>query len=317
MRQQGPEARRIRLIALCWMPALALAAAGARAAGEPWSAPVNDATGKPLPVTLPATTTGFRPGEPVQGVPSMTPADRPMTLPRPAPAGIAADAPPSAMPSVSAPATASPRPSGPTGVPRGVTALPQIPPGDVLVVTARAPAPAAALPRRDLDRLNASIQRRLTPRGRTTISYRTDAITVRDTPAGEHAVEAYLAAIDRHPGAYGYRVRYRAVAMPLARAAAPSKPKPPYTLKPGEPLSRALAGYVAQHGWTLVWAVKTDYRLAAPLPIPAADHLIAGVSYVVRAYQAQGGLLGDTPVFRTPNHVVVIEPMTASMEHSQ
>lgn len=92
----------------------------------------------------------------------------------------------------------------------------------------------------------------------------------------------------------------------LATASAPAAPRG-YVLQRGETLSHALEGYVASLGWTLRWNIHDDYVLDAPFPIPPGDDVIHGVTYVVRAYQSQGGLLSATPMFAMPNHVVVIE----------
>lgn len=90
---------------------------------------------------------------------------------------------------------------------------------------------------------------------------------------------------------------------------APRAPAPAgdYVLPRGVPLSHALESYVSSLGWTLRWNIHDDYVLDAPFPIPQGDDVIKGVTYVVRAYQSQGGLLGATPMFAMPNHVVVIQ----------
>lgn len=316
MTEQGPKARRIGMLALSVATALALAPAGAWAARVPWSTPVNDATGKPMPIALPATTAGFIPAAPTAAAPAPATVANPVPVAPVAPSRVALAAnPPSALPVGQPGVAVAAATSGRTGVPVGVTGLPEIPAGDVLVITARAPARGRALSRRDLTTLRDHIQRLLSPAGTATVSYAQHAITVRDTPARERDVEHYLARINRHPADYGYRLRYRVLAP--AMASAPAKPKPPYTLKAGQTLSHALAQYVAAHGWTLVWNVRNDYVLSQPFPIPRRDGVIAGVSYVMKAYQAQGGLLGDAPVFAMPNHVVVIKPMTVSLEQSR
>lgn len=87
----------------------------------------------------------------------------------------------------------------------------------------------------------------------------------------------------------------------------------PYTIPAGTLLSQGLAKYVQRYGWSIRWLVSDDYRLDAPLPIPAGS-VDAGVTYVVHTYQSQGGLLGDVPRFAKPNKVVVIQPVTADKE---
>ncbi len=318
MCEQGHKARLIGMLALSVTTALALVPVGAQAAGDAWSAPVNDATGKPVPIVLPATSAGFVHAGPGPNVQALTPGVRQIpSAPVPSRSAVLGKTAPSALPGVMATAAAvTGGRSGQTGVPVGVTALPQIPAGDVLVITARAPAPQAApLTRRDLDALNAHVKDMLTPAGHTVVSYASHSITVSDTPAGERGVEGYLARINSRPALYGYQVSYHVQAPPPEVTSA--KPKPPYLLQPGETLSHALSQYVALHGWKLVWGIKNDYVLSDPFPIPGKDDLISGVSYVVKAYQAQGGLLGDVPVFAMPNHVVVIKPMTVSMEQAR
>ena len=75
-------------------------------------------------------------------------------------------------------------------------------------------------------------------------------------------------------------------------------------------LSKGLAEYVKKFGWSMRWNIKTDYLVDTQLPIPAGS-VIHGVTYVVRAYQSWGGLLGDVPRFAKPNKVVVMQPVTA------
>lgn len=87
----------------------------------------------------------------------------------------------------------------------------------------------------------------------------------------------------------------------------------PYTLKAGMLLSRALGEYTKKNGWDLKWNVQPDFVLEAPFPIPSGDDVIAGVSYVIRTYKAQGALLGATLVFAKPNHVVALLPTSAAM----
>lgn len=102
-----------------------------------------------------------------------------------------------------------------------------------------------------------------------------------------------------------------------AAAHAPAYPKvdptpATYTLPAHMLLSKALARYVTHEGWALKWNIPDDYMLDAPFPIPGSDDVIAGVSYVVKAYKLQGGMLGEAPCFAKPNHVVVMVPSTAA-----
>lgn len=83
----------------------------------------------------------------------------------------------------------------------------------------------------------------------------------------------------------------------------------PATLKKGQRLSEALEGYIVERGWSMRWLIDEDYVLDADVPVPAMD-VIDGVTWVVEAYQAQGGLRGAAPRFARGNKVVVIEPMT-------
>jgi hypothetical protein len=80
-----------------------------------------------------------------------------------------------------------------------------------------------------------------------------------------------------------------------------------YVIPAGTMLSAGLSKYVQALGWTMKWNITDDYMLDEPLPIPAGS-VIDGVSFVVRTYQSQGGLMGDIPLFAKPNHVVVIQP---------
>ena len=80
------------------------------------------------------------------------------------------------------------------------------------------------------------------------------------------------------------------------------------SLPAGGTLSEALTSYAERKGWTLRWQLDDDYMLDVDIPIPPMD-LIDGVTYVVRAYQAQGGLNGVVPRFARSNKVVVIEKM--------
>lgn len=81
-----------------------------------------------------------------------------------------------------------------------------------------------------------------------------------------------------------------------------------HVLKAGKSLSEALDEYVTERGWSIRWMLEEDYLLDADVPVPPLD-VIDGVTWVVTAYQQQGGLRGVTPRFATPNKVVVIEAM--------
>jgi hypothetical protein len=81
-----------------------------------------------------------------------------------------------------------------------------------------------------------------------------------------------------------------------------------HVLPAGKSLSEALEEYVADRGWTIRWMLEEDYILDVDVPVPPLD-VIDGVTWVVTAYQQQGGLRGVTPRFATPNKVVVIEAM--------
>lgn len=79
-------------------------------------------------------------------------------------------------------------------------------------------------------------------------------------------------------------------------------------LPAGTRLSVALDRFVRERGWDLRWQIDEDYVLDANLPIPTAD-LIESVTWVVHAYQSQGGMYGVVPRFARSNRVVVIEKM--------
>lgn len=89
-----------------------------------------------------------------------------------------------------------------------------------------------------------------------------------------------------------------------ASAAAPAA----YTLKSGDRLSDALRGFARSQGWELRWNLEEDYVIDVDIAIPQVD-VISGVTWVVQAYQAQGGLRGVTPRFARGNRVAVIEQM--------
>lgn len=111
------------------------------------------------------------------------------------------------------------------------------------------------------------------------------------------------------------------VAAPFARGLAPhvvpklhAAPTPPfgstpYTIKTGTMLSAGLTQYVDGFGWSIRWKLAADYRLDAPFPIPAGS-LAHGLKYVFKAYQAQGGLLGDGFILNEPNKVAVIHKLS-------
>lgn len=88
-----------------------------------------------------------------------------------------------------------------------------------------------------------------------------------------------------------------------------------FLIPTGTRLSDGLANYAKTFGWRLRWQLAKDYVLDAPLPIPALS-LKDGLEYVLRAYQARGGLRGATFVLAEPNHIAVARPITA-LEHDQ
>ena len=91
-------------------------------------------------------------------------------------------------------------------------------------------------------------------------------------------------------------------------APAPSPMHTAEVLRAGTTLAEALADYAQRKGWTLKWQLDDDYMLDVDLPIPPMD-VIDGMTYVVRAYQAQGGLQGVVPRFARAINVVVVEKM--------
>lgn len=93
-----------------------------------------------------------------------------------------------------------------------------------------------------------------------------------------------------------------------AGTAAPAMQARSYTLQSGARLSEALRGYARSHGWELRWNLTEDYVIDVDIAVPPMD-VIAGVTWVVQAYQAQGGLRGVTPRFARGNRVAVIEQM--------
>lgn len=82
----------------------------------------------------------------------------------------------------------------------------------------------------------------------------------------------------------------------------------PEVLRAGGTLSEALSDYAERKGWSLRWQLDDDYMLDVDVPIPPMS-LVDGMTYVVRAYQSQGGLIGVVPRFARSNKVVVIEKM--------
>jgi len=132
----------------------------------------------------------------------------------------------------------------------------------------------------------------------------------RPAPQPEAVSEVSLAAAPAPTGAqYGDRViELDPFAEPVALGA-PSVPATrSHILPAGTRLSEALAAYVEQRDWSMRWMLEDDYVLDVDVPVPPLD-VIDGVTWVVTAYQAQGGLRGVTPRFATPNRVVVIEAM--------
>lgn len=103
-----------------------------------------------------------------------------------------------------------------------------------------------------------------------------------------------------------------AVTLPL-----PAKPAPVTSgvLHAGDNLSAALEAYAKRGGWSLRWNIDSDYVLDADIPLPQGD-VIQGITWVVRTYQAQGGLEGVVPRFAKGNHVVVIESMDVREQES-
>lgn len=83
-----------------------------------------------------------------------------------------------------------------------------------------------------------------------------------------------------------------------------------YVIPSGVLLSQGLTDYAKRFGWSVRWLVADDYRVDVPLPIPPGS-LASGVTYVVRTYQSQGGLLGDFPRLAEPNKTIVMQPVTA------
>lgn len=80
-------------------------------------------------------------------------------------------------------------------------------------------------------------------------------------------------------------------------------------LPAGENLSDALAKYAERGGWSLRWNIDADYVLDVDLPMPKGADVIEGITWLVKTYQAQGGMSGVVPRFAKGNKVVVIEQM--------
>jgi hypothetical protein len=80
-------------------------------------------------------------------------------------------------------------------------------------------------------------------------------------------------------------------------------------LPAGENLSDALAKYAERGGWSLRWNIDADYVLDVDLPMPKGADVIEGITWLVKTYQAQGGMAGVVPRFAKGNKVVVIEQM--------
>lgn len=82
----------------------------------------------------------------------------------------------------------------------------------------------------------------------------------------------------------------------------------PITLRAGENLSAELERYVRARGWSMRWNTGDDYIIDVPIAMPRGD-VIEAVTWLVRTYQAQGGMEGVVPRFAKGNKVVVIEQM--------
>lgn len=104
-----------------------------------------------------------------------------------------------------------------------------------------------------------------------------------------------------------FRPHYRV--MPIAWIGEVATRHPAEIMPAGTSLSVAMAQLVRNRGWELRWNINEDYILDADFPVPGLD-VVDAVTYIVHAYQVQGGLLGVAPRVNTPNRVVTIEPMT-------
>lgn len=145
--------------------------------------------------------------------------------------------------------------------------------------------------------------------GNVTVTFRNvsgplDAVFRKVVEQAGSASNAPLSAL-ADPGRCVATVVQRAAASAAPREAVAPKPR---VLRAGRNLSDALSEYVQASGWQLRWRIEEDYVLDVDFPMPDTD-LIEAVSYVVRAYQAQGGMQGVAPRFAKANRVVVIEPM--------
>lgn len=135
-------------------------------------------------------------------------------------------------------------------------------------------------------------------------------------PTSRHAAGASIRSAGVMP-ASRLPVASDVAAPPVAKAPVPKHeltpmpaPSKAYTIPVGRRLSDGLADYAKTFGWQLRWQVSQDYVLDAPLPIPDLS-LKDGLKYVLRAYQAQGGLLNVAFVLAEPNRVAVARPTTA------
>jgi hypothetical protein len=134
--------------------------------------------------------------------------------------------------------------------------------------------------------------------------------SVASTMTARPAVEASDAPVKSLPPV-AKPARDALASLPVAMPA--TAPGASYVIPAGKRLSEGLDDYAKTFGWKLRWQLGRDYVLDAPLPIPAMS-LQAGLEYVLRAYQAQGGLMGASFVLAEPNHVAVARPATA-LEH--
>jgi hypothetical protein len=74
----------------------------------------------------------------------------------------------------------------------------------------------------------------------------------------------------------------------------------------GDTLSSRLEKWLREHGWSLSWALDYDYFLEKDLPL-MGDTIDAKVEFILRAYQAQGGLTNARARIASANRVVVFE----------
>lgn len=88
-----------------------------------------------------------------------------------------------------------------------------------------------------------------------------------------------------------------------------------YVLRAGTLLSESLRRYVKSQGWnSLRWNIDHDYFIEDDIPLHG--DMKTAITGLVRAYQAQGGLMGVTPRFAESNRVVVFEPVDMSGDFS-